>query len=388
MLADIRDRRAAARASSNGTGPDVVFHAAAHKHVPILERHPRRGRAHQPARHLVAGRASPPSTAASGSCTSPPTRPPNPCSVMGATKRAAELVVFEVGREHHLPYAAVRFGNVLGSRGSVVPTFLRQILDGGPVTVTDPEMTRYFMTIPEAVSLVLQAGAMADERQDLPARHGRAGVDHRPGPADDPAGRAAPRRRHRDRDHRDPARRAAARAAPRRRRGASSPTRHPSISALSNPRSRRTGATSSCFTRSSLEAGVRAGRRRAVSTVALEQLLRAVRDRLQLQLSRRDDRRTSTASPTASSSTRREANDAHVGRPSHWRSSAVPALRPDAAVRPPGPPAARAGRGAGASPRTTAACSPTARSSPSSRSASRSGSASPTSSRSARAPPA
>ena len=87
----------------------------------------------------------------------------NPCSVMGATKRAAELVVFQVGSEHHLPYAAVRFGNVLGSRGSVVPTFLRQILDGGPVTVTDPEMTRYFMTIPEAVSLVLQSGAMADE---------------------------------------------------------------------------------------------------------------------------------------------------------------------------------------------------------------------------------
>ncbi len=103
----------------------------------------------------------------------------DPCSVMGATKRAAELVVFEVGRQHDLPYAAVRFGNVLGSRGSVVPTFLRQILDGGPVTVTNPEMTRYFMTIPEAVSLVLQAGRDGRRAAGLPARHGRAGVDHR-----------------------------------------------------------------------------------------------------------------------------------------------------------------------------------------------------------------
>jgi FlaA1/EpsC-like NDP-sugar epimerase len=87
----------------------------------------------------------------------------NPCSVMGATKRAAELAVFAVGRSQGLPCAVVRFGNVIGSRGSVVPVFLRQILDGGPVTLTDPDMKRYFMTIPEAVSLVLQAGSMADE---------------------------------------------------------------------------------------------------------------------------------------------------------------------------------------------------------------------------------
>ena len=139
-----------------------MFHAAAHKHVPILERHPV-----EAAHTNLLGTWWLARTAAEFGCGRfvhiSTDKAANPCSVMGATKRAAELVVFQVGSEHHLPYAAVRFGNVLGSRGSVVPTFLRQILDGGPVTVTDPEMTRYFMTIPEAVSLVLQAGAMADE---------------------------------------------------------------------------------------------------------------------------------------------------------------------------------------------------------------------------------
>jgi FlaA1/EpsC-like NDP-sugar epimerase len=84
----------------------------------------------------------------------------NPTSVMGASKRAAELIVHETALESGLPYMAVRFGNVLGSRGSVVLTFRQQIAAGGPVTVTDPEMKRYFMTIPEAVQLVLQAGVL------------------------------------------------------------------------------------------------------------------------------------------------------------------------------------------------------------------------------------
>jgi FlaA1/EpsC-like NDP-sugar epimerase len=83
-----------------------------------------------------------------------------PTSIMGATKRLAEQIVQHAATKHDRNYVAVRFGNVLGSRGSVVPTFLRQIRAGGPVTVTHPEMRRFFMTIPEAVQLVLQAGAL------------------------------------------------------------------------------------------------------------------------------------------------------------------------------------------------------------------------------------
>jgi FlaA1/EpsC-like NDP-sugar epimerase len=163
VLADIRDRPRL-RAIFDKYRPHVVFHAAAHKHVPILERHP------VEAVHTnLLGTWWLARTAAEFGCGRfvhvSTDKAANPCSVMGATKRAAELVVFQVGNEHRLPYAAVRFGNVLGSRGSVVPTFLRQILDGGPVTVTDPEMTRYFMTIPEAVSLVVQAGAIGGRGQ-------------------------------------------------------------------------------------------------------------------------------------------------------------------------------------------------------------------------------
>jgi FlaA1/EpsC-like NDP-sugar epimerase len=144
--------------------PDVVFHAAAHKHVPILEDHPIEAlQTNLLATWWLA------STAARHDCRRfvhiSTDKAVNPCSVMGASKRAAELAVFAVGRDENLPCAVVRFGNVIGSRGSVVPVFLRQILDGGPVTLTDPDMKRYFMTIPEAVSLVLQAGSMRQERK-------------------------------------------------------------------------------------------------------------------------------------------------------------------------------------------------------------------------------
>jgi FlaA1/EpsC-like NDP-sugar epimerase len=160
VLADICDQVRVQDLFENER-PDVVFHAAAQKHVPILEKYPV-----EAVRTNVFGTWNLISTAAeygTGRFVHISTdKAADPCSVMGATKRAAEQMVFEVGRRHQLPFVAVRFGNVLGSRGSVVPTFLRQIVDGGPVTVTSPEMTRYFMTIPEAVSLVLQSGAMAD----------------------------------------------------------------------------------------------------------------------------------------------------------------------------------------------------------------------------------
>jgi FlaA1/EpsC-like NDP-sugar epimerase/dTDP-4-amino-4,6-dideoxygalactose transaminase len=160
VLLDLCDRDRVV-ALLGDTRPQVVFHAAANKHVPILERH-----AVQAANTNALSTWWLANAAAENGCQRfvhlSTDKAAHPCSVMGATKRAAEHIVVGVGRRHELPYAAVRFGNVLGSRGSVVPTFLRQILDGGPVTVTSEDMTRYFMTIPEAVSLVLQAGAMAD----------------------------------------------------------------------------------------------------------------------------------------------------------------------------------------------------------------------------------
>ncbi len=144
--------------------PQVVFHAAANKHVPILEKHPT-----EAIRANILGTWYVAQAAAKYGCIGlvhvSTDKAAHPCSVMGATKRIAEQIVFDIGRRYDRPFVAVRFGNVLGSRGSVVPTFLRQILDGGPVTVTSPDMTRYFMTIPEAVSLVLQSGATANQRR-------------------------------------------------------------------------------------------------------------------------------------------------------------------------------------------------------------------------------
>ncbi|HEU4642627.1 MAG TPA: nucleoside-diphosphate sugar epimerase/dehydratase [Gemmatimonadaceae bacterium] len=138
--------------------PTVVFHAAAHKHVPLME-----DNVVEAVTTNVRGTRNVVDAAAAcgvGQLVMISTdKAVHPSSVMGATKRAAELVVQQAAARGRR-FMAVRFGNVLGSRGSVVPIFLRQIRAGGPVTITHPEMRRYFMTIPEAVQLVLQAGAL------------------------------------------------------------------------------------------------------------------------------------------------------------------------------------------------------------------------------------
>jgi FlaA1/EpsC-like NDP-sugar epimerase len=158
VIADVRDRQRI-RAVFREQRPDVVFHAAAHKHVPLME-----ANVIEAVTNNVVGSANVAEAAADfGTArfvlvsTDKAVRPTN---IMGATKRVAEHLVERTARSVGRPFVTVRFGNVLGSRGSVVPTFLRQIKAGGPVTVTHPEMRRYFMTIPEAVQLVLQAGAL------------------------------------------------------------------------------------------------------------------------------------------------------------------------------------------------------------------------------------
>jgi FlaA1/EpsC-like NDP-sugar epimerase len=159
VIADVRDVARIERVFDR-FHPDVVFHAAAHKHVPLMEENPE-----EAATNNVLGTLNVVNTAVR--CRTErlvlisTDKAVSPRSIMGASKRLAEMIVRDAAMKHRRAFAAVRFGNVLGSRGSVVPLFKAQIERGGPITITHPEMKRFFMTIPEAVHLVLQAGGMA-----------------------------------------------------------------------------------------------------------------------------------------------------------------------------------------------------------------------------------
>ena len=160
QLIDVKDKEKLARPFKTYK-PEIVFHAAAYKHVPMMERHPDEAISN----NVIGTRNVAELADKYGSrifIQVSTDKAVNPTSVMGASKRIAELVIKDMNTRSNTIFAAVRFGNVLGSRGSVIPTFIKQIKKGGPLTVTDPEMRRYFMTIPEAVQLIIQAGALAE----------------------------------------------------------------------------------------------------------------------------------------------------------------------------------------------------------------------------------
>ena len=159
IIADVQDRERIFDIVGHYQ-PDVIYHAAAHKHVPLMEFNPT-----EAVKNNVLGTKNVAEAADYHSIKTfvlvSTDKAVNPTNVMGATKRVAEMVIQNLDQKSDTKFCAVRFGNVLGSRGSVIPLFKEQIKNGGPVTVTHPEMTRYFMTIPEASQLVIQAGALA-----------------------------------------------------------------------------------------------------------------------------------------------------------------------------------------------------------------------------------
>ncbi len=159
IIADVRDK-GRIHAIFAEVKPQVVFHAAAHKHVPLMESQPM-----EAVRNNIFGTKTVAEAAerfgAETFVMISTDKAVNPTSVMGATKRIAELIIQNLSKMSDTKFVVVRFGNVLGSRGSVIPLFKKQIAKGGPITITHPDMERYFMTIPEASQLVLQAGAIA-----------------------------------------------------------------------------------------------------------------------------------------------------------------------------------------------------------------------------------
>ncbi|EKN69406.1 polysaccharide biosynthesis protein CapD [Neobacillus bataviensis LMG 21833] len=159
VIADLQDEKRMMLVMSTYQ-PDTVYHAAAHKHVPLMEGNPEEAVKNNLIGTMNAAKAASWNGVKTFVMISTD-KAVNPTSVMGATKRLAEMIIQYMDGESDTKFVAVRFGNVLGSRGSVIPLFKRQIENGGPVTVTHPDMVRYFMTIPEASRLVLQAGSLA-----------------------------------------------------------------------------------------------------------------------------------------------------------------------------------------------------------------------------------